>query len=162
MNQAKRDAVTKRLAEIEQQYGGRLTPEAVVEDASNAESPLNELFEWDDGVAAHQYRLHQARLVITSIEVEVTTSTSTVSVAYYTRDPACSGGEQGYRSVVSLRSEQESSRKALIDAFTVVNGHLERARNLAVALDLENEVAQIIEGVTTLRTMVAEQPTQTM
>jgi hypothetical protein len=162
MSQAKRDAITKRLAAIEKKFSGRLTPEAVVEDASNENSPLHELFEWDDSVAAHQFRLHQARMVITSVEVEVRTDTSTLSVAYYTRDPDCSGGEQGYRSITKLRGEEDASRRALIDAFTIAGGHLSRARHLAVALNLENEVERLVEGVVNLRKLVSEQPPQKM
>jgi hypothetical protein len=48
---------------------GELTPAFVVEDARRPRSPLHSLFEWDDGEAAAEYRLHQARSVIRSVVV---------------------------------------------------------------------------------------------
>lgn len=43
---------------------GRLHPEAVVAFARRPDSALHAKFEWDDSVAAEQYRLQQARSVI--------------------------------------------------------------------------------------------------
>jgi len=43
---------------------GKLTPEAVLDDAR-----LRDRFEWDDAVAAHSYRLEQARRIIRSVKV---------------------------------------------------------------------------------------------
>lgn len=57
----------KRLSEIEAE--GELTAELVVEDARNLESPLHDFFDWDDTFAAKQWRLHQARILIGSIEI---------------------------------------------------------------------------------------------
>ncbi len=48
---------------------GELTPQVVVEDASNVGSPLHRCFEWNDDKAAHQFRLSQARKLIGSIVV---------------------------------------------------------------------------------------------
>jgi hypothetical protein len=39
---------------------GLLTPEVVVEEASNPDHPLHHRFDWRDDVAAHKWRLHQA------------------------------------------------------------------------------------------------------
>lgn len=55
----------ERLMELSQD--GVLSPEAVVADARQPESPTHKYFEWDDLVAAHKYRLHQADGYITSI-----------------------------------------------------------------------------------------------
>jgi hypothetical protein len=49
--------------------GGELTPAFIVEDAHRPRSSLHSLFEWDDGEAAAEYRLHQARAVIRSVVV---------------------------------------------------------------------------------------------
>jgi hypothetical protein len=55
----------ERLMELSQD--GVLSPEQVVEDARRPESPTHRYFEWNDQVAAHKYRLHQADGYITSI-----------------------------------------------------------------------------------------------
>lgn len=41
-----------------------VTPEEVVEKAKNKKSELHKCFEWDDKVAADQYRLEQAKKII--------------------------------------------------------------------------------------------------
>jgi len=41
----------------------------VVEMAFDPDCPLHSYFEWDDGAAAHQYRLSQARQLIRSITI---------------------------------------------------------------------------------------------
>lgn len=53
---------------------GEITPEDVVADARNDNSPLHSFFQWDDGAAAEQYRLGQARGLIRAV------------VAVYTRE----------------------------------------------------------------------------
>lgn len=46
---------------------GELTPEDILADAKNDNSPLHSFFEWSDGEAAHQFRLQQARGLIRSV-----------------------------------------------------------------------------------------------
>ena len=59
--------VGDHLELLRDRNGGELTPDQVVDDASDPTSPLNPLFEWSDTEAAHQYRLHQARQIIRSV-----------------------------------------------------------------------------------------------
>lgn len=46
---------------------GSFTPEALVYKASDKKSPLHKYFEWDDRIAAHAYRLGQARNLVLAI-----------------------------------------------------------------------------------------------
>lgn len=46
-----------------------LTPRQVLCDAQKRSSPLHDLFEWDNNVAAGEYRLVQARLLLRSVTV---------------------------------------------------------------------------------------------
>ena len=50
---------------------GKLTPPIVVERARKKSSPLHELFEWNDGIAGHAYRLKQARDLIRRVHIIV-------------------------------------------------------------------------------------------
>jgi hypothetical protein len=78
--------------------------EIVVRKAKSSRSPLHTVFEWDDTVAGHEYRLTQARTMIRSLRVVVeenapakrtywhnvsTTGTTTAST-YVHRDKLCS------------------------------------------------------------------------
>ena len=49
---------------------GRLTTDIVLEAATNVDSPLHKIFEWDDTVAAHAHRVWQARRLIKSVKIE--------------------------------------------------------------------------------------------
>lgn len=60
-------SVGNHLELLREQNKGELTPEDVVGDARNDNSPLHSFFEWDDGEAAEQFRLQQARGLIRSV-----------------------------------------------------------------------------------------------
>ena len=47
----------------------RLTPALVLAEATDPDSPLHALFEWNDSEAAERWRLHQARELIRSVRV---------------------------------------------------------------------------------------------
>lgn len=74
------------LEKIKGHNSGDLTPEAVVESAKDAKSPLHPVFEWDDAKAGHQFRVQQAGTLIRSVIVTVSggaegeTETTQVSV----------------------------------------------------------------------------------
>lgn len=70
-----------RLSQVQaQQYGehieillegndGIVTPEHLLADAQEITSPLHDFFEWANDVAAHEWRLRQARYLLRSIHV---------------------------------------------------------------------------------------------
>lgn len=64
-------AVGRELHRIRKRHEGNLEPKHVVEAAASTTSPLHRFFEWDNGAAANQYRLAQARRLIGAIEVVV-------------------------------------------------------------------------------------------
>ena len=61
--------IGSELQRISDQEGGRLTPVAVVEAARDPDHVLHPLFEWDNLVAAENFRLDQARALIRSVHV---------------------------------------------------------------------------------------------
>lgn len=64
------DEVAAVLLEIEKAYG-QVTPNDVVESARDPASPLHDHFEWDNGLAADQWRIAQARTLIASVRVKL-------------------------------------------------------------------------------------------
>lgn len=97
--------VSGELQRLEDERG-RLTPEIVVDSARHEESPLHDEFDWDDGVAAHQWRIEQARRLIRSVKVSVVTETTTIRCVTYVRDPAAGVKEQGYIRTMRAVDEQ--------------------------------------------------------
>jgi hypothetical protein len=59
--------IREHLDLIRQHGAGVLSPADVVEDARNPNSPLHDLFIWDDTAAAHSYRILQAQTIIRTV-----------------------------------------------------------------------------------------------
>lgn len=59
----------KEIEAIEKQYG-KVTSDLVIQRAEDANNPLHSCFEWDDAVAGHKYRLHQATVLILNLSYE--------------------------------------------------------------------------------------------
>jgi len=64
------DKAIEIFSKIQETEGG-LTPENIIKAARPKKSPLHAAFEWNDGKAAEQYRLQQARNIINNVEVVI-------------------------------------------------------------------------------------------
>lgn len=142
--------IIQRIKELEDKHG-RLTPEIVVADAKNTDSPLHGEFEWDVKKAAHEHWLDRARALIRSVKVVITTESRVVRSVAYVRDPSAPASDQGYVSVVKLRDDRQMAHEALVAEFGRAASALRRAHDLAAALNLENEVADLRERVERLQ-----------
>lgn len=104
----KTEQIAKELEELKRSNNGILYPEEVVAWAAcHGESALHSQFEWDDGEAARQYRIWQARRVIAVYVVSEDGNRAAVSLVV----DRSKGG--GYRSVDDVIAN-EDLRKALI------------------------------------------------
>lgn len=139
--------VTDALRALADQNNGRLTPDLVVEAARNSQSPLHRCFTWDLKQAAHERWLYQARELIRSIRVEVTTTEFKVRVPAFIRDPAAAAGVQGYVSLDRLRTDEDLSREAVVAEFMVASAALERAKAVAKALGMSEEIEEVRERI---------------
>lgn len=148
------EAVRARLADLMAEHDGVLTPEIVVADAAKKDSPLHDEFEWNGKKAAHHWRIEQARALIRSVRVVITTQRTTVSTVAYIRNPQAEPAEQGYVAVSDIRSDRELSRAALVAEFARAAATLRRARELAVAFDMSGEIDVLVAEIDTLRTKV--------
>lgn len=64
------DTVGEELEAIEQE-NGRVTKEAIVDRARPEDSPMHPLFEWNDPVAAEEYRKDQAHMIIRNLVIVI-------------------------------------------------------------------------------------------
>ncbi len=144
-----------RLAEIALEEVG-LTPTAVVEDAKDPTSPLHELFEWQNDIAAAKYRLDQARGVIRARVLVQHGATVTLSIPYYVRDPKKPSNVQGYTSILSLREDPEAARDKLIAEAARVESSLLRARQFALVLGHVDVINDLLARLKDL--VIAVQP----
>jgi len=150
MTDERREAIREYLAALYEKHG-RLTPTLVVKDAKRPNSILHDQFEWDDGIAAAQWREEQARVLIRSIQVTITTETAIIETVAYVRDPNAAVDAQGYISVADLRGDRKAARQAIVYECGRATAMLNRARDLAVALGLVKEAERALASVDTLR-----------
>lgn len=136
-----RAAVLSALAELEDSEG-RLTPEAVVKAARKPESPLHSHFEWDNGKAAFNYRIVQARTLIRSVWIPYKVERREVSAVAYVRDPTADPNERRYVSLEAVKEREDESRAIIVREYTNAIGHVTRARNIAAALAIDTKGAE--------------------
>lgn len=77
------DEAGKEIEKIEKEYG-KVTSDLLIQKAEDKDNPLHQCFEWDDAVAGHKYRLHQATVLILNLAIEPEEVKKPTSVrAYY-------------------------------------------------------------------------------
>jgi hypothetical protein len=152
-------AARDRIIELAEANGGRITPDMVVEDARNEDSPLHAYFEWDVDLAARQHWLDQARTLIRSVKIVTREERKTVVSVGFVRDPGMDSTEQGYISVRKVRTDEEMARDVLLDEFRRAGAALDRARKLAAVFKMDADVGEFIDRLNLMREYVArEQP----
>ena len=111
--------MTAALAELAKARDGILRPVEVVEAAEPEDSPLHDWFEWEDGKAAAEYRLTQARrLIQVTVEVIERPDVEPVTVRMFTslgRDREQHGG--GYRLTTTVLSDSDMRQELLAEAL---------------------------------------------
>jgi len=113
-------AIQKELETIRKRHNGLLRPADVVEFAKDKATALHGQFTWDDGKAAEEYRLWQARMII-RVTVSVMPKVEKECRAYVSlmNDRQRDGG--GYRSMVSVLSDAERREALLQEALAELN-----------------------------------------
>jgi len=130
---------------------GELTPDFVVRESNPKNRQgiahrLADLVGWgdDDATAARKWRIECARSVIRSAEpLLVDLGVIQIKAPYYVRDPMKDPGKQGYAKLLSIKTEEEAAGDLMQAEITSAVSSLERAHNIAVALGLEQDAADI-------------------
>jgi hypothetical protein len=100
-------SLREELLAIRADYG-QLTPANVVAAASAADHPLHSRFEWDDTVAASQYRLVQARELIRVVREHYVNDAGPASVRYFHAIPRPTG--MVYEPAAVVAADEVGSR----------------------------------------------------
>lgn len=108
---------------------GLLKPEDVVARARRAQSALHACFTWDDGEAAAQYRLIEARnLIRVHVIYEVEDHGPMPVYVSLTSDRVQHGG--GYRALADVLSDADLYKQMMRDAFTQLNNMQQKYRRI--------------------------------
>lgn len=120
---------------LRKEQHGELTPEDVLKDARNPNSPLHTFFEWDDGLAAEQHRLHQARgLIRAVVAVYVSEDRPAVRAKAYVH--INESGAQHYRETTHALSQAKTRKMVLQRAWKELQGWRDRYKDLKEFSDL--------------------------
>ena len=121
--------VITELKRLANEHAGLLQPELVVVSARPKSSPLHSSFNWNDGKAAHLYRIWQARqLIRVSVEVLIGTEEKMDVFVSLSSDRERDGG--GYRITTSVLSDEEMRDEMLADALADLECFREKYRRL--------------------------------
>ena len=133
---------------------GILKPDAVIESAKDAKSPLHGFFDWDDSVAAAKWRIEQARELIRTVKLSVITERETIIAPYYIRDPRNTDNTQGYVATLQVKTERALAYEALAYEMNRLEAVISRVASLINALGLEKEIQRLTSNVAKLREKV--------
>jgi hypothetical protein len=132
--------IATELARIAAESDGQLIPARVVDAARDPASPLHDKFEWDDSKAAEAHRLNQARTLIRSVKMVVETNQRIITAPAFVRDPTHAARDGGYVHTLSLRSDEDLAREAVIAEFQRASAALKRARDIAAVLGIVDDI----------------------
>jgi hypothetical protein len=150
-----RGAVEDRIRELYDKHG-RVTPDLVIEDAKDKKSPLHQCFEWDVQAAALEAWRETARRLIRSVKVvrtfeDVKFTGKGRPIPEFVRDPKAPSSDQGYSRAAELRSERDLAMSALMYEIDRADAAINRARNVAEALGLEEDIRLVASAIATVR-----------
>jgi len=108
--------IEKELNTVTGRHNGLLRPKDIVDYAANKKTALHKCFEWDDKKAGHEYRLWQARELI-SVYVKVLSKDTDPVCAYVSllNDRAKQGG--GYRTIEAVLNDNVLRNQLLSEAL---------------------------------------------
>jgi hypothetical protein len=137
-------AVGEHLELLKGQAEGDLTPEAVVADAQHDNSPLHNLFEWDDTEAARQHRLHQARNLIGVVVVRylVDGETEPRNIRAFVNLKMEDGGHV-YRSTIASLQDPQTRDVVLSGALRELQTFERKYRDLAELSEVFDALARV-------------------
>jgi len=99
----------KEIERIENVYGA-LNAENILEASRSRRSVLHSLFQWDDGIAATNYRLQQARTILNNIEVRIISNGEERTISVF--EVVNIGDERCYKSIQTMDSNDIDFIKA--------------------------------------------------
>lgn len=123
--------ILQALSELEDEHGGELQPQDVVDAARDVESPLHSQFEWDDTEAGEKWRRHQARQLIRAVvHMQPAKDGSLVPVRVYASLTPDRVERNGYRRIVAIMANPDQRRQLLLDARAEMRLFQEKYRSL--------------------------------
>ena len=144
------DEVGQHLERLRETFHGELTPEDVVADARNHNSPLHSFFEWDDSAAAEQYRVQKACGLIRGVVAIVVGGeqpAKQVQAFVHVPDPQ----EPHYRATDHAMSQEQTREMILRQAWKEFQSWKRRYQHLDELADLFKSGDKMLKRIPALR-----------
>lgn len=136
------NVVGAHIEMLREKFRGELTPEDILDDAKNDNSPLHSFFEWSDSAAAHQHRLQQARGLIRSVvAVYVREDKPAVKTRAYVH--VSQGETSHYREASHAMSQKATRDQVLQRALAELIGWQRRYKDLLEFAEFCDSIDQL-------------------
>ena len=132
------DVVGKHFEKLKEEHGA-VTRENFLDSARDENSPVHDIFEWDDSVAGEKYRLHQASTCICSLRVEVEdVSGEPITIRAYVNTDT--HGDAKFVAIHEAMENEDTKAKVLEDAKKYLKWFVDKYENLV-------ELSKIVETI---------------
>lgn len=124
---------------------GPLTPAAVVEAATPADSPIHDLFQWDDAKAAVSYREQQARHLLAALQIRYVDGPSGkpgTMRAFYNVAPV-ELDTRAYVPTIKVLQDEDLRRQMLFRALSELRAFEKKYRELEELTMVFEAMAQV-------------------
>lgn len=118
--------VGEELERIEKE-AGEVSPRLLVGHAKPVSSPLHSFFEWDDRIAAEEYRVEQARSLIQAVVVKAFDGAETRNPIRAFVNVGTQDG-RGYFGIATVMSDEEKREQLIMQARAEIEQWRDRYR----------------------------------
>lgn len=121
-----------------------ITAKELLDASRDDEAPLHSCFEWDDNIAAEQYRVYQARHIINGIEIEYVKDNTPTELArsrYFINVVKVAPKVQGQFATIDTVFSNADYRKQ------VLNNALTELRSFQRKYNVYNELASVFKSI---------------
>ena len=126
---------------------GHISPAIVIRAALPEDSPIHELFEWDDNIAAEAHRISQAQTVIRFVRLEIEIRKQTIVCPFYVPDPERPPKSRRYLELTRAARDAEIAREVLANEMVRVVGAIRRAKKVALVLGLNQLLDRLLYDI---------------
>lgn len=130
------------LNQVASQNDGMLRPPDVVDFAKNPTTALHAVFEWDDLVAGHNYRLQQARQLIRVVAVTLPGDNPLKYRAFVSMKEDRYNGD-GYRAMVEVMTDGSRRERLLLEALEEMEAIRLKYANLEELAGVFEELSRV-------------------
>ncbi len=135
----KREVIREILNNLEAEHGS-IDTQHVVDIARSEDSVLHNYFQWEDGVAAEQYRKMQARMLINSIRVEIIPNSNRKAFFSIKVENPVNAQDRKYFSRLTIEQTPAMQDRLIKTALQSLKHWVETYREIAGIRGIVNEV----------------------